>query len=303
MHSPLLAIVIPAYKNTFLRELLESLANQTSNRFRVYIGNDNSPYKLDDIVKDYREKINLVYKKFPNNLGSVSLVQQWDRCISMVEEEEWIWLLGDDDKLSENCVSSFYETLETFDEPCLLRFDKVVIDTYSNIVTEVEHPESVSFSEYLEEVCVQRRRISLPEYVFPKTLYNKFHFKDWPLAWGSDKAAWLEFVGETNCLRKVKNGKLFFRMSNENISSNLSPSFLVVKSQAKLQYLKWLIDFLNKRKLDIKLEKRIKESIVDSNLIYFKENPADYKIKLQLIHLLSKLTSWYRAVYLILKYL
>lgn len=39
----MLAIVIPYYKLTFFEETLQSLANQSDKRFKVYIGDDASP--------------------------------------------------------------------------------------------------------------------------------------------------------------------------------------------------------------------------------------------------------------------
>ena len=49
-----LAIVIPAYKGTFLQETLESVARQTDRRFHLYIGDDCSPHGLKEIVKGFR---------------------------------------------------------------------------------------------------------------------------------------------------------------------------------------------------------------------------------------------------------
>ena len=48
-----LAIIIPAYKDTYLRETLDSLVSQTINDFVVYIGDDCSPYNLKSIVNEY----------------------------------------------------------------------------------------------------------------------------------------------------------------------------------------------------------------------------------------------------------
>ena len=42
-----LAIIIPAYKQRFLRETLDSIAKQNNHDFTVYIGDDASPYQLD----------------------------------------------------------------------------------------------------------------------------------------------------------------------------------------------------------------------------------------------------------------
>lgn len=92
-----LAIVIPAYKSTFLAAALDSIAVQTCQDFTLYIGDDNRPNHLGAIVDRYRDRINLVYHRFDTNLGGKDLVAQWERCIDMSQGEEWIWLFSDDD--------------------------------------------------------------------------------------------------------------------------------------------------------------------------------------------------------------
>ena len=95
----MLAIVIPYYKHTFFEATLQSLANQTDKRFKVYIGDDASPENPSSLLEQYKESINFKYKRFNNNIGGISLVKQWERCMTMVQEEEWIIILCDDDIL------------------------------------------------------------------------------------------------------------------------------------------------------------------------------------------------------------
>ena len=67
-----LAIIIPAYKPDYLAETLESLTKQTNKDFKVYIGDDASPFSLEDIVGQFSDKLNIVYKKFDKNIGKIS---------------------------------------------------------------------------------------------------------------------------------------------------------------------------------------------------------------------------------------
>ena len=92
-----LSIVIPAYKATFLPAALDSIAAQTCQNFTLYIGDDNSPHNLENIVNRYKDEINLVYHRFDANLGGNDLVAQWERCISLTQGEPYIWLFSDDD--------------------------------------------------------------------------------------------------------------------------------------------------------------------------------------------------------------
>ena len=54
----MLAIVIPYYKLTFFEATLNSLANQTDQRFKVYIGDDASKEDTTIILEKYKGKFN-----------------------------------------------------------------------------------------------------------------------------------------------------------------------------------------------------------------------------------------------------
>ena len=91
-----IAIVIPAYKFRFLRQTLDSIVVQTCRSFTVYIGDDASPQNLKEIVSDYADKMNIVYRRFDTNLGGVDLPGHWDRCIALAKEPV-VWFFSDDD--------------------------------------------------------------------------------------------------------------------------------------------------------------------------------------------------------------
>ena len=108
-----LAIVIPLYKIDFFEETLNSICNQTDKRFNLYIGNDASSSDFEEIIKSYKEKFDFTYQFFKNNLGGEGrLVEQWERCIALSNNEEYIQILGDDDFISSNFVETFYQILD-----------------------------------------------------------------------------------------------------------------------------------------------------------------------------------------------
>lgn len=86
-----LAIVIPAYKACFFREVLDSLAKQSRRDFTVYIGDDASPDDLESIVSDYKDQLDIFYFRFEQNWGGRDLVAHWERCIEL-SDEPLIWL-------------------------------------------------------------------------------------------------------------------------------------------------------------------------------------------------------------------
>ena len=146
-----LAIVIPAYKATFLAAALDSIAAQTCQDFTLYIGDDCSPHQLGEIVERYRNKINLVYKRFDTNLGGKDLVAQWERCIDMSQDEEWIWLFSDDDVMEPQCVEEFYKTIMDNPQTGLVHFDICRLDDATAIVTPLSvYPKHCSAKFYLD---------------------------------------------------------------------------------------------------------------------------------------------------------
>ena len=104
----MLAIIIPYYKLTFFKATLQSLANQTNKCFKVYIGDDASQEDCNSLLQQFEGQFDFKYYRFKNNLGGTSLTQQWERCIELSDNEEWLMILGDDDVLGDGCVASFY---------------------------------------------------------------------------------------------------------------------------------------------------------------------------------------------------
>src|SRR5215469_8140780 len=106
-----LAIVIPAYKTRYLRDALQSIASQTNQNFRLYIGDDCSPEPIEKIVREFSDKLKIEYHRFDKNFGGVSLAKQWKRCLHL-STEPWVWCFGDDDLMEPDCVAAFLEALK-----------------------------------------------------------------------------------------------------------------------------------------------------------------------------------------------
>lgn len=134
-----LAIIIPAYKDAFFNKTLESLAQQTNKNFTVYIGDDNSPYNLEKIVSEYSNQLNIIYKRFPTNLGSTDLVLQWNRCLSMIQDEDFFCLFSDDDIMEPTCVENFYKSLQTNGDFDVFHFDINLINAKGEVTSECPH--------------------------------------------------------------------------------------------------------------------------------------------------------------------
>jgi glycosyltransferase involved in cell wall biosynthesis len=240
----MLSIVIPYYKLIFFEETLQSLANQTDQRFKVYIGDDASPENPSKLIEKYQGQFDFVCHRFETNLGGISLVKQWERCIERTEDEEWIMILGDDDYLESNVVASWYKHYDVFYKKSnVIRFASKSVNMKLNgiISDSFTHPlwENATDSYYRRFKGVTRSTLS--EYVFSKESFLKYGFHDFSLAWHSDDAAWLDF-SNNKPIYTINDSNVFVRFSEESISGNNKDRY--IKDIASVDFIKTSI--LNK---------------------------------------------------------
>lgn len=236
----MLAIIIPFYKLNFFEETLQSLASQTSKRFKVYIGDDASPQNPSVLLEQFQGKFDFVYHRFGENLGGKSLHQQWERCIALSKNEEWIMVLGDDDVLGETVVEWFYNNQDVFLEKTnVIRFaskklfGKDIVDS-----TVFVHPEWESATAAFYRKFAKTTRSTLSEYIFSRASYLKFGFHNYPLAWNSDDRAWLEF-SDYKPIFTINESIVYFRLSDLNISGR-QDNFLL-KNKSEIEFYKYIV--------------------------------------------------------------
>ncbi len=180
----MLAIIIPYYKLTFFREALDSLAAQTDQRFHVYIGNDASPEDPTNLLEEFEGKFVFTYKRFEENLGGTSLTQQWERCIEMMQGEEWFMILGDDDVLGQKVVEVFNLHLKEASEISnVIRFSTQIIDENSQPISKIWQQPNLenALVSYFRKINGQNRS-SLSEFIFRTEKHAQYKFRNFPLA-------------------------------------------------------------------------------------------------------------------------
>lgn len=250
-----LAIVIPAYKATFLSVALESIAAQTCKDFTLYIGDDSSPNQLEDIVNQYKNKVNLVYKRFESNLGGTDLVAQWERCIAMTQGEPYIWLFSDDDVMEPRCVEVFYKHLELTEEKYdLYHFNVRIINDKGEVTrTHQSYPQALQNFEYYKGKMKAKYVSLVVENIFSRSVYERHGgFKNFDLAWGSDTATWVLFSERTG-FYTMDGAYVQWRSSDENITPNNSSSIVVRKVNALLDFFEWSYHYYSQRGHDCRL--------------------------------------------------
>lgn len=294
----MLAIIIPYYKRTFFEATLQSLAAQTCQDFKVYIGDDASPENPAMLLEKYKGKFDVVYHRFATNLGGISLTQQWERCIALSGNEPWLMILGDDDMLGDNVVEAFYENLKEIKQNgCnVIRFATQIINGEGKSISEVyEHPKLENATDAFWRRINGDTRSSLSEYFFSRVTYSKYGFKDYPLAWHSDDRAWLEFA-DGQPIFSISNTVLYIRMSSLNISGK-EDNLALKKEASYFFYESIAADYLSyfDKKQRIKLLAKIESKFFEQKqkVLFFKI--VRYHLKYTT---LLDLTKFFRRIYI-----
>ncbi|WPD21326.1 MAG: glycosyltransferase [Candidatus Electrothrix scaldis] len=237
-----LAIIIPYYKITYLDHLLCQLSRQTNKKFRLYIGDDFSPDSPHDTIKKYNKFLDIEYKRFSPNLGGDNLVSHWNRCLEMLQDETWVWMLPDDDLPSPNCVEEFYKILykiKKSDEVNTFNIPLRIINSEGEIVKkDAISPFYQDNYEFYLSILKSERGISLGDNIFrKKILINSGGFVSFPKGWGSDHATILN-VSASKKICCLQNAWFGFRQSGINISSQVDDGDQ--KMKARFFLAQWL---------------------------------------------------------------
>ena len=218
MSGPLLDIVVPAHRARFLGQALESLACQEDRAFRVLVGDDASPEDLEAVCTLFRDRMDIVYHRFEENLGGRDLVAQWTRCVAL-GDSPWVWLFSDDDVASPGCVGALRRCLGA--GAVLARLDLEVVGSSLEVLDRpASPPASESREEFLWQRFKRRRESFAVEYAFPRArLASAGGFVEFPAAWCSDDATWWRLAGADG-IRHAAGGTVSWRWSGSNITSS-----------------------------------------------------------------------------------
>lgn len=99
------SILVPTYKDKFLKECIDSILSQTYTEFEIIIINDASPYDIDSIVCQYNDSHIRYFKKAIGS-GAENVVDNWNKCLSYAIGN-YVICMGDDDMLLPDCLEKF----------------------------------------------------------------------------------------------------------------------------------------------------------------------------------------------------
>lgn len=237
-----LALVIPAYKSDFFRDTLQSIYDQSDQRFSLYIFDDASPNDLKSIVDEFSFRTDVTFQSFDENLGRKSLVKQWERCIAETGDEEWIWLFSDDDLMSPDCVKSFYDTMQKNPGFAAYRFHTQKISAQNELIRDNRFPDTFDGAGFLNLKLSYQQESYIVEYIFSRKAYEAIHgFDDLPLAWTSDDLFCTK-LAEYGSICSIGEGNVQWRYGDSNISGKKDRAGALLKMQASLRFVDWILD-------------------------------------------------------------
>ena len=246
-----IAVIIPAYKDTYLLNTLISINNQTDKKFNLYICNDSSPYNIEKVLADFKKinKIHFEYIKFENNLGGSDLIQHWNRCINQIKNEEWIWLFSDDDLMEDNCIRDLNHQINLGIKEDVIHFNINIIDNQDKLIRKTNaYPDHLSSADFFKKLYSWKIEARMPEFVLRRSTFEeKKGFVNFDLAWRSDNATIIK-LAHPNGIKSIDTSRINWRYSNENISGINNLSMIRRKQDSTVKFFNWMDSFLKATK-------------------------------------------------------
>ncbi len=242
MSAAKLALIIPAWKTSFLQKALESVERQTGSGFSVYIFDDAGPAGISEIVSPFlKRNPEWSYHGFSENMGMENLSAHWNRCIQKTTED-WVWLFSDDDEMEADCIPAFFRAIESFPNHQVYRFGLSIMDEKGQISGgNVSSPEIISGFDFGRMRFFREFSSAAVEFIFARKAFESFGgFPQFPAAWCADDAAWISFSGEEG-IRLIPGPSVRWRFSPSGISGS-GGAWTKKKTKAAILFICWFND-------------------------------------------------------------
>lgn len=248
------SVTIPAFKDKFLKETIDSVLAQTYSNYEVVIVNDASPYDLDSIVSQCDDS-RIRYFKNEKNCGAKNVVDNWNICLSNATGE-FVMCIGDDDKLTPRCLQDFAELIEKYPELDLYHARSEIIDDNSNFVKTLELR---SERESVYSLMYNPRNTHLGDWLFrTDTLRKNGGFYKLPYGWQSDDIS--AFIAAAS-YGVANTQEVGFQYRGNGLSISHDLTCIEDKIEAVRFAIMWRLNFIAKQHPDNEEDKRYIEFI------------------------------------------
>lgn len=282
------SITIPAYKQRYLCEAIESCLAQTYKDFEVIIVDDASPEDLKSVVDKF-DDTRIRYYRNEKNCGALNVVDNWNICLGYVQGD-YVICMGDDDRLLPNCLEEYARLIEAYPEVDVFHGWTEIIDEESNVV-DINEPRPLKESVYsLIYYRLKGRQQYIGDFLYKtETLRKNGGYYYLPLAWGSDDITAF-IAAESHGI--VNSQKVLFQYRKNRYTISKS-SNCKIQIQSLLKYQKWLSDFMmqnSNNKLDLyflKLKQELNELFRKKKLGTIKKDILSNGLKYSFFWLLN----------------
>ena len=268
-------IAIPAYKSTYLKESMESALNQTYPYMELIIVDDCSPSPIKEVVELFSDK-RITYIRNDKNLGSESIVLNWNKCLEYARGEYFV-LLCDDDILAPSFLEEMLELSNKYPKCNVFHARKQNLREDGSIEMQTVWPEFETGVEFLRNRLAKRRHHTISEFLYRTSAIKKQPYVVFPSGFYSDNASLIQ-LSQDGGMANSQEPLVTFRFSSDHITTNTSPKNCWGKYQAAVQYWFWIQRFSESKQYKKEIQEEVECTIIGS----FNKAPWNMKLRILL---------------------
>lgn len=180
------SITIPAYKQKYLYEAIESCLVQTYKDFELIIVDDASPEDLKSVVDRFQDE-RIRYYRNEKNCGALNVVDNWNICLSYAKGD-YVICMGDDDRLLPNCLDEYSKLIEKYPGLNIYHGMTEIINEHSEVYNIQEaRPEREGVYSMMNGRLRNHRIQFIGDWLIKRdALSQMYGYVKMPMAWGSD---------------------------------------------------------------------------------------------------------------------
>lgn len=273
--EPLVTIAIPAFKRHWLADAIGSALDQDYHNIELIIVDDCSPQNLEEVVSPFLNDSRVSYYKNEKNLGSESIVLNWNRCLEHAKGEYFV-LLCDDDMLQPNFVSSLLGLFYTYPACNVCHARKWNLNATGEKIESPMWPEYETGEQFLIQRLSKNRHHTISEFLIKTTaLRTRGGYVVFPSGFYSDNASIIQ-LSQVGGIASSKECLMTFRCSDEHITGSTSPKNCWDKYLAAIAYWNWIFRYPIANDYRSKIQEEVECTIFNS----FKTAPFSMKVRI-----------------------
>lgn len=245
MERPKYTFCLAAWKTEFLKEMIESILNQSYENFKLVISDDCSPENIKGIVDLFKDK-RISYIRNDKNIGGYHLVDHWNLQLQRDANSDYVIMASDDDIYHKDFLKNIDELTIKYPQVDMMRARCNNTDA-EGVVNFIDDPSDELQDElhFAADLYNGRHIRSFANFVFKtKALKERGGFINFPYAWYSDAVTTLMMA--KNGVAHTNQPMFSYRGSILAISGTISnKSVIRGKMEAALMNYKWMNKYLD----------------------------------------------------------